>query len=350
MGARFACNGSLQAKSYIRYEKNACSHQQTVRYGGRRRKCVDCQRTWRIRRKRQGRKRKRQTATFAEQILRSQATLRGTAAARETNRELILGRFHRSLGRWKRTHPGAPPFGRRHGTLIVIVDGVWFTLEGRRLTAFVILVRPVRSSLARLRGLVLLEGEECERSWRAVFHERLTEHEMARIRAIVADGSHGLTTIAKEHGWVYQRCHFHLIKDLRLIRGKRKSPTRWIRERAYDLVRAALDTPSERKTARLVTNLRRLIARSDCPRTVRRKVGGFLRHLKKFRACYYHPELNLPHTSNSTECVARLIQARLSPMRGVRTIASLAEWLEIVCRSSPTIRCNPKNINQIKTS
>lgn len=276
--------------------------------------------------------------------------MRGIASVRQLGRERVLGRFHRSLKGWKHTYPGALPFTRRHGALLSIVDGVWFTLEGKRLTALVILVRPVQSAVARLRGLVLIEGDECEAGWRYAFESTLTGQELARIQAIVADGSHGLTHITKERGWAYQRCRLHLLKDLRLIRGKRKSRTRWIRERAYDLVREILDTPSEDKTQQLILRLCRLIARPDCPGTVRKKAGGFLRHIKKFRACYNYPHLRLPHTSNSTECVARLIQAQLSSMRGVRTVNALTEWLDIIRRSNPTIACKPKVIHRIKTS
>lgn len=302
-----------------------------------------CRRTFRIRIKKRGRRAKRQPSRFAETVLRTGATLRGIAAIRQRGRELIRGRFHRSVASWKRTHPGATPFPRRHGRLILIVDGIWFALEQKRLTVLVILVRPVNAIIARLRGLVLVEGEECERHWRNAFQECLSGQELARIKAIVADGSHGLTAIAKEQEWVYQRCQFHLLKDLWLIRGKRKSKTRWIRERALNLVRQILDNPSDEETERLASKLRRLIRRSDCPRTVRKKVGGLFRHLEKFRACYSHPELKLPHTSNSTECVARLIQSRLAPIRGIRTINALTEWLDIIRRLHPTIQCNPKN-------
>lgn len=277
--------------------------------------------------------------------------MRGLAEVDDRGREQLLGRFHRSARSWKRSHPLASAFTRRHGPLLLVVDGIWITLEGVRYTVLVILVRPMRSSVARLRGLYLVQGDESYNHWMEAFRWCLSSWEWQQIEAIVADGSHGLTTIAEENDWVYQRCQFHLLKDLALIQGKRRGPTQWIRQLALAITRIILNTPSEKETIPFVHALYGLITRSDCPRTVRKKIGGFLKHRKKFRTCYQYPLLRIPKTSNSCESAARMIRERLGVMRGVRTVSALRYWIDIIQRMHPTIRCrSDEMINQIKTS
>lgn len=254
----------------------------------------------------------------------------------------MIGQFHRSLSRWKKFHHGAPAFNVRSGCLIGIFDGIWFTIDGVCYTCLVILVRPVRMDTARLRGLYLVQGNESEANWRRVLQETLTQKELARIRAIVADGSHGLVALSQTYGWKYQRCQFHLLKDLQLISGKRSGATQALRQTALRVTREILDTPDERKAKRLKQQLVRLIARPDCPKTVRKKVGGFLKHFSKFRTCYQYPALRLPHTSNSAECIGRFVRERLGIMRGLRTVRSLKFWIDILKRERPTIRSLPK--------
>lgn len=322
-----------------------------IRYGGRKRFCKQCSSFFRIRHKKRGRKRKRQSGNLAQKILRIQATLRGVAEVNKQGKGLVTGRFHRSIASWKRTHRSVPAFTARAGSLIGIFDGVWFRFGTERYVCLILLLRPIKSQIARLRGLVLLSGDESEENWKAALRSSLTPKELAHIQAIVADGSHGLVSLCNGYGWKYQRCHFHIIKDLQAICGKRPGPTQKLRQKALTLVREILDTPSEQAIPPLTTRLHRLIARSDCPKTVRKKVGGFLTHLDKFRTCYRYPALNLPHTSNSAEAVGRIIRTRLGIMRGLPTPLSLRYWLDIILRSHPAIRCEKKKFtNQILKS
>ncbi|MBI4739938.1 hypothetical protein HY772_10510 [Candidatus Woesearchaeota archaeon] len=275
-------------------------------------------------------------------MLRTNTSLRGLADIRHRAKEQVIGQFHRSLLSWKRTHPKAKPFTARSGDLIGVFDGVWFAIKGERHICLIILLRPVTDNRARVRGLYLIKGDESEANWQSALRETLTPGELAQIRAIVADGSHGLVALSRQRGWEYQRCHFHLLKDLQLISGKRSGPTQHLRQGALELVKRVLDTPDERTTKRLKRQLAFLIARPDCPKTVRKKVGGFLKHFSKFRACYQHPALRLPHTSNSAECVGRFIRERLGVMRGLRTVHSLRYWLDILLQQRTTVQCAPK--------
>lgn len=274
--------------------------------------------------------------------MRTNASLRGLASIRHQGKEQMIGQFHRSLSSWKRIHSCAEPFTVHDGNLIGIFDGLWFTIDGERYTCLVILLRSMTNNHARVRGLCLVQGDESETNWQSALQETLTHEEWAQLRAIVADGSHGLVALSRHYGWRYQRCHFHLLKDLQLIAGKRLGPTQHLRQRALTLVRRALDTPDERTATRLKKQLARLIVRPDCPKTVRKKVGGFLKHFPRFRTCYRYPALHLPHTSNSAECIGRFIRERLGVMRGLRTVKSLRYWLDILLRQRTSVQCIPK--------
>ena len=275
-------------------------------------------------------------------MLRTNTSLRGLADIRRQGKEQTIGQFHRSLLNWKRTHPPAKPFTTRSGGLIGIFDGVWFTINDERYICLIILLRPIKDNHARVRGLCLLKGDESEANWRSALRRTITAGELARLKAIVADGSHGLVALSRHYGWEYQRCHFHLLKDLQLIAGTRSGPTQHLRQRALTLVRHTLDTTDERMADRLKKQLARLIAHPDCPKTVRKKVGGFLKHFSKFRTCYQYPALRLPHTSNSAECIGRFIRERLGVMRGLGTVQSLCYWLDILLRQRTTVQCSPK--------
>jgi hypothetical protein len=268
--------------------------------------------------------------------------LSGLAHIRRSGKERTRGQFHRSVAQWKKRHQGSSSFNAQSGGLIGIFDGIWFTIGGVRYTCLVILVRPIDRDIARVRGLYLVQGEESEDHWQETLEQTLKPKELANIRAIVADGAHGLVALSRAYGWKYQRCQFHLLKDLQLISGKRSGPTQALRQTALRVTREILDTPDERTAQRLKQQLIRLIARPDCPKTVRKKIGGFLKHFSKFRTCYHAPELRLPHTSNSAECIGRFVRERLGVMRGLRTVRSLEYWLDILKRERTSVRCTPK--------
>jgi hypothetical protein len=206
-----------------------------------------------------------------------------------------------------------------------------------------IAVRTVEGSVARVRGLVLLPGDESEANWMSALSETLTPTEMSHVKAIVADGGHGLVSICRRYTWKYQRCHFHIIKDLQNVAGKRKqSDTSKLRTTILELVRTLLDTPDEHDAQKLLRKLRRLLARPDCPKTVKRKVSGFLKHYRKYRTCYDFPELRLPATSNVAEAIGHSVRDHHSPMRGLRSVKSLTYWLDIWLRLHREIKCAPK--------
>ncbi len=311
-----------------------------VHYGGRRRKCLSCNRSFRIRSKKRGRKVKRERTTFAQKILRLGASLRGVANIAGVAKSKPTRRFHRSILAWKRTHLPAEPFTETDDLLILIIDGIFFSLNNEEYVCLMILVRPVNDENARLRGLIVMKGDESKEHWEEALEKSLTPMEESQVKGIVADGSHGLVSLCKERGWIYQRCHFHLLKELRNICRGLKGSSKELRKEIFDLMKVVLNTPDEMKRKSLIVKLSSLITHPDCPRSLRNKVNGFLMFQKRFFACYLYPELNLPKTSNSAECVGQLIRMVMTRIRGLRTLESLKYWLDIILRSHRMVQCH----------
>lgn len=286
-----------------------------------------------------GRKKKRETALFATKVLRLGTSLRGLAELNDQSPNAPRRRFHRSIRAWKRSNLIAPPFTEEDGKLILIVDGIYFQFKDEEYVCLIVLLRPVEERKARFRGLILVQGDESRKHWEKAFKSALTHTEQAQICAVVADGAHGLVSLSNEQKWVYQRCHFHLLKEFKNICGGHRGVSRDLREMIVDVIRQILDTPDEKETKLLVEKLISLIAHPDCPRTVKNKVNGFLKHIARFRMCYQYPELRLPKTSNSAEYIGKLIRRRENLLHGFPTTTSLEYWLEIILRENPEIRC-----------
>lgn len=284
---------------------------------------------------------KRERAAFAQKVLRLGASLRGLADIAGVAKNKTVRHFHRSIHAWKRTHLSAEPFTDDDGELIMVVDGIYFSFEDVEHVCLMILVRPVLQARARLRGLIIMKGDESKKHWEEAFERALTPMEESQVKGIVADGSHGLVSLCKEREWVYQRCQFHLLGELKnFCAGYKNHQTGTLRKKIFTLVCQILDTPDEKEMKYFVTKLSHLIAHPECPRTVKKKIRGFLKHLTKYRTCYRYPEMNLPKTSNTAECTGHLIRSVLSRMRGVKTLQSLEYWLDIIMRLHPEIQCN----------
>jgi hypothetical protein len=273
--------------------------------------------------------------------LRLGSSLRGLADIAGVSKSKTIRHFHRSVLAWKRAHLAAEPFTEEDGEFILVIDGIYFSFNDEEYVCLMILARPVHGARARLRGLVVIPGDESKEHWEEALEYALTPMEESLVKGIVADGSHGLVSLCKERGWVYQRCQFHLLGELKnFCSGHKNHQTRPLRRKIFDLVRQILNTPDEKETKRLVQKLSRLITHPDCPGTVRKKIRGFLKHISKYRTCYRYPDLNLPRTSNTAECTGHLIRTVLSRMRGVKTLKSLEYWLDIIMRVYPKIQCN----------
>jgi hypothetical protein len=297
---------------------------------------LSCGKTWTIRPKRRGPKPRRATSRLAIKVLQTSLSLRGLATNLKINREKLRRRFGRSLEVWSKTQ--AEIKWPKTGPLIMVADALWFNFNNQRYTCFVILLRPVDKLQATLAILKLKPGRECEATWSTLIEE-LPHSVLKRTQALVGDGSAGLLSVARSYDWEFQRCHFHLKLRMAELRGLRNIPGKLIRQEVQRQLFRFLEVPSPLEAKASLIKIKKLFARPDCPHTLPSRLAGLFKHSAEFRAYRLRPELNLPVTSNSAECVARQIRDRLHRMRGVRSPESLAKWLKIIHQQFRQIKC-----------
>jgi len=205
---------------------------------------------------------------------------------------------------------------------------------------YVMAVKPVKSHRAFFLDPVLLPGKECYERWRVAL-ATISPKTKKRVKAFVSDGFRGSKLIAKEHGWIHQRCHFHLLMALIRRHGKRSYRTKGagVREKLLGVVRALLTTPDSVTLKRQTLKARRLISHPLCPPWIRIQTVEFLRTLDDFRAYLIHPELNLPTTNNSIESSGRIIRKATSTARTPQSVLLRATAF---LRLRKSITCNGK--------
>lgn len=322
-----------------KHAKSPCCNAPVRRYGKRRRQCTQCSSTWRIRQKRRGRKQARTTASLLTDTIQHKETLVQRSRRSQLSAAVLQKRHRYQLASYCARDSVVPS---PSGKLILILDGVWFQFQDARWVVYLLAVRPIRSTIATFLDPIFLPGRESLSSWRYVLTQ-VPHHLKRHIVAMVADGFSGVETLAAEHGWVLQRCHFHLIAELQRMRGvgKRVQYPK-IREAIYWSVREVLETTDQRRLSELVRILHRRAANPYCPHWMGMRVREFLRHIDDFRAYQNHPELRLPSTTNTVESMGRTIRDVVRRSHGFRTPQSLRQWVTAQLRICPTRKCNPK--------
>lgn len=329
------------------HSKSSCCHAKIYRFGGRRRQCSVCKHTWRIRLKKRGRKRLRVHPNLDSTVITKRQSLLHRAKIYKRSYDQIRLRHERNLEQLlKRTPPPKAP----SGPLIAVIDGWCFYLKGQRHVVYSILLRPVKGKYATVMEPTILPGWESKKRWESVLLQ-LPQDVRRRIKALVVDGITGVECLASEWGWVVQRCHFHQIAMIQTLRGTRWSTVQQkaLREQIYQNVLAMLRTPNESQAHELYEQTKLLIKGPDCPSWIKLRVGGCIRRLDYFRSCHRYPELRLPITTNSAECVFRSISQVFQLTRGFRTRKSFELWLKVQIRTMKKVKCNGNNFNQIYT-
>lgn len=324
------------------HAKSTCCKASVHRVGGRRRRCSNCGKTWSVRLKKRGRKIIRVHPKINTIAFSNQESLRHKAVRLCKSREFIRRRHAKNMeALLKRLpKPKAP-----EGKLIAIVDAVAFSFKKRPYASYHILLRSTSDKRAIVMEPILLEGCETINGWRKVF-QQLDTRVRKRIAVIVSDGLSGMESYAKEHGCIYQRCHFHLIRMLQTLRGKRwkNVPQKELREEVYQLVRKLLGVPSEDEAYRIFLRLKELS--NSCPVWLALRLRGCLIQWKSFRSYRIYPEFNIPTTTNSVECINRLIKDTVHRTRGFKNPESLNRWVILQVRIMSKINCNGHNYQQ----
>lgn len=325
-----------------RHGEIGCSHPVVHGHGKRRKRCTRCGVTWTIRKKRRGRKpRKRRLAGVAHAMRRQQSL---TSRARRAHRTVsaLSQRYAATLASLNRTPwPARIP----SGALLLIIDGLWFRFRGIRWTAYLMAVRSVHGDDAIFLCPVFRCEWESAEGWSRCIGD-IPRGTQSRIVALISDSIRGIEYVAADHGWILQRCHFHLMARLHVFLGSIKRRIGWRsgRRRAYQAVKEIIATTDPVTTRRLSARMKRYIAHPMCPKPYRYRLREVLRRLDDYRSCLLYPHLNLPSTTNVMESMNSQIRGFLGRARGYRTPEALERWLLMFVRLHHTMKCRKKNL------
>lgn len=323
------------------HAKSPCCGARIYRFGARRRQCQLCGRTWSIRPKKRGRPPHRVPKALLARVLLGQHTLSAHAARHGLTPQGFSYRFRQVLRRFvAQPRTALSP----DGPLILLVDGLWVCFRGRPWVVYLMALKPCRENQAVFLDPMLYQGREHMRQWRELI-DALPSDVKDRISGMVTDNLRGMKSLARHHGWVLQLCHFHLISQLHGRRGRHKTPLRDrpLRERLYQLTRHALELPEGRALQQTLHELRHAVEQPLSARKLRMAVRQFLRDLEHYRAYQTYPQLGLPSTTNTVECMGRLIRDLLRRARYLRSPESLQAWVTGFIRKRSPLTCNGKH-------
>lgn len=325
--------------SYL-HEKSLCCRGLVIHYGQRRRQCTNCQSSWRVWRRKRGRKRHRTSFTALINFLDNRD---GPLSSQAGRRGLLPGayraRLRQDLNRFiqQTPWPSIPP-----GALIAIADALEQTIKGQIWTIYFILLRSVNSKHAFIAmPLVRLGREHQTGGWQSAF-DQLSPEAKNRIKALVCDGARGLVAIAKQGDWILQRCHFHLRHRIaNYIRSGPLSKQSAVGLDIKKLVDTILLEPDELAVKSAIKQLQ-LVSTNIRSRFLKTILSGLARYYRDYRSYLAHPELRLPNTSNSVESLNSLIRDLQRRARGFSSLKSFLSWLVALCKRRRSVICNKK--------
>lgn len=328
-----------------KHAKSPCCGAPVRRFGARRRQCKQCHRTWTVRPRKRGRPLHRLPIAILRRVLVEGFTLTQSFSHRvDVALPGYRYRFRQALRRFvARPSPQRIP----RGSLVLLVDGLWFEFDTVPWVLYLMALKPRRGNVATFMDPLLLPKKEGASRWRQAL-ATLPPEVVSRIRALVADNLPGMRRIARQRGWVLQLCHFHLLLKLQALRHGVRYTLRGgaVREEIHRLVRSALELPEDRRLSRTVKRLARL-SRGDCgSQSVRTIIREFLGSLQLYRSYLTHPDLGLPQTTNSIESMCRLLREMLRSSRAGSNPKSVLPWATALIRLRPTVICNGYPFNR----
>lgn len=322
------------------HAKSPCCQSKVVRFGGRRRQCFLCKKTWRVRTKKMGRKKKRVSEKFLLSYLHHEIpSLCGWSKKSKQSADQLGYRLKKSRQRFlaKTAYPTLP----EAKPLIILADAMVSYMENSWYTFYFILVKEVGRQIAFVTQPYVSPGTETALGWETAF-SKIPKKTLESVIALVSDGHRGLVRLADINHWLLQRCHFHLIARLQTRRSKwHLSRHGEEGKRLYGLIHQVLNNPSEKEIALPLKELH--LAGKLASGELKTILLGFCRNFKDYRTYLDYPRLNLPKTNNAAESLVGCVWAIRNRARGFRTINSLTEWIETLLKSKQTITCRGNN-------
>lgn len=324
-----------------KHAKSSCCRVRIRRFGGRRRQCARCKRTWTIRPKKRGRPIKRAPPNLLDAVFREGYSLRFLTQRRaHLTPPAFRHRFRQALRRFvARPRTIKLP----SGPLILLLDGIRFQFSGHAWVLYQLALKPCRGKTAYFLDPVLLEGREGAKNWERII-SAIPEKIRDRIHGVVVDNTRGMENITERHGWVLQLCQFHLIMKLQVhpLWQRRALKGGNVRFEIYRLVRQALDASEGPQLDSAIQQLGEIATTACGAPRIRMMVREFLRCASYYRTCRKHPELGLPATTNAIESMNCLVRDLLRRNRCASSPQALHLWATALIRHRPTIICNGK--------
>lgn len=322
-----------------KHAKSPCCAAPVRRYGSRRRQCLSCKKTWRIRQKRRGRNRVRVSRNLLALVLdRGRPIAQLRTEYRHLSISAIQKRVHHLMeaeAARPRVHP------QRLDAPVLVMDGIWYEFKHEYWILYLLLLKQ-RSGTAYVLDPIMLKGKESLANWEQALHT-IPRHFKKQIRVVVSDNFRSSVIVARRAKWLHQLCHFHLLAELRRKRGRRKRRTisaKALREEIYQSIRTILYVPSKEEVTRRLKRLRVLAHDASCPVRLSFTVGEFIRRHAWYRTYLDHPEYDIPTTTNAVESFNKMIRKHT---RYLRTPQAVQLWATVFVRRRKTIACNGRH-------
>ena len=310
------------------HEKSECCGAKIFRFGGKRRQCSACKKTWSMYPAKRGPKFLRKQCHYLKKVFNHGFRVNQLSLNSELSTDAIYKRFARSLDlavKQKRT------IRIRGDKLILVIDAEWQYFKKELWTLYFLAIKAVDSGQVTILDPILKRDKENDA------FNRLPLSIKKRIIALISDGIRGIENIAERNNWILQRCHFHLLSKLQKMRGKRASTYgRLVREEIYCSVKLALSETSTRRLNILCRRLAMLAQEDGCPKMMKMIVRDFLRRLPDFRAYLNYSKLNLPTTVNVMESVNSFVRRKSAT---TNTPVSWYKWATARVRLKSKFTC-----------
>ena len=314
------------------HEKSPCCDAQIRLFGARRRQCILCKKTWRVWKKKRGRKQTRLNMKSLFSYFDGKLHSKFKKGAFSARLRSLLHKFN-----CEEPWPEVPT-----GPLIVIADALIQFFNGEKYTVYFILVRRVDDLQAFILPPYMRAGGEVVLGWQEAF-ENIPRDIFDRIGALVCDGHTGLVYLAKRHNWLLQRCQFHLLANLEHFTScSPLNQTYGLGIRIKNLVRVVL-YHTDMTAVHLALDALWKIKNTTKSDHLKSVVSGFVKHFEDFRTYINYPQYFLPTTSNSAEFLNSLIRNLQYRAKGFRTPQSFFTWITGLCKYKRSVTCRGKN-------
>lgn len=321
------------------HAKSPCCRKGVIRFGNRRRQCITCGETWRIRKKKRGRKAKRVFQKLVKQYIDREIPTSYTLARirKRKSKDQRERAIRKSLRKFVKTTPWPTlPSGE---PLIAVADAMLIMVEGKMYTFYFILVRRILDNQAIIAEPYASEGTESYVGWWKAF-VGLPEATLASICTLICDSHPGLQYVARRKSWIIQQCNFHLIARVQGRRSKwAKSRHQKEGEYLYKLVKEAITNPNEEAILDTVREIWEL-SRTTGSRQLKTYLSGFTRKYWQYRSYLQYPQFYLPRTTNSIESLIGSVRKLCGRAHGFRTIESLTLWVHALLKKKKSATCN----------